>query len=84
MTHPIASSWFDVNTNIKIVKLPYIEFNLSALWMTIRTTVKDDMGRRQLKDSINTLEKIKVGQENKIMIEMQAIKQCSTQLGICT
>lgn len=42
--------------------------------MTIRTTVKDDMGRHQLTDSINTLEKIKVGQEKEIMIEMQAIK----------
>lgn len=82
MTHPIASSWFNVDTNIKIVKWSCIEFNLSTLWMTIRTSFTDDMGRHWLKDYINTLEKSEVGQEKEIMIEMQAIKACSTQLGL--
>lgn len=82
MTHPIASSWFNVNTDIKIVKWSCIEFNLSTLWMAIRTSFKDDMGRHWLKDSINTLEKISVGQEKEIMIEMQAVELCRTQLGI--
>lgn len=38
--------------------------------MTIRTSFKDDMGRHQQTDYINTSEKIKVGQETEIMIEM--------------
>lgn len=75
MTHPIASSWFNINTNIKIVEWSCIEFNPSTLWMIIRTSFKDTMGRHW--------PKIKVGQEKEIMIEMQAIKSCrSTQLGI--
>lgn len=39
------------NTNIKIVQISCIEFNLSAVQMGIRTSFKDDMGKYQLQDT---------------------------------
>lgn len=50
--------------------------------MSIRTICKDDRERYQLKDYINTLKEINVGQEKGITVETQAIKQCSTLPGI--
>lgn len=42
--------------------------------MSVRIGFKDNMGRGQPKDYVNTLEKIKVGQGKGITTEMQAIK----------
>lgn len=52
--------------------------------MSIRTSFKDNSEGHQLKDYISTLEKIRVAQGKGIITEMQAIKYCSTHLGIWT
>lgn len=56
-----------------MVKKAYIELNVSALQMNIQILFKDDAGKHQVKDYINTLEKINVGQEKETRLKCKQL-----------